>query len=350
MKASHSPSLRVEIFLSCRFPDLARVAGECFAKTVVSFLARWTTLVVAQKSNGPTTNMNHRVLLFGASGQIGWELHRRFRSLGDVSTAPRSVTDATRSEELNSLFSSVEPTVVLNAAAYTAVDLAEQEQDTAMSLNGDFPARLAALAKDHDALLVDYSTDYVFDGLKQTPYRETDSVNPINHYGLTKLNGLRAIEESGCRHLVFRVSWVYSSRRKNFLRTILRLAESKDSINVVSDQIGIPTSARWIAEKTAAAVESLDLNEGCEGVYNLAPDGQTSWHGFASRICEWAVEHAAELTLRPESINAIKTKDYPTPAQRPANSRLCMNKVQTEFGFELPDWESLVPSVLQEAL
>ena len=242
------------------------------------------------------------------------------------------------------------PTIVVNAAAYTAVDLAEKEQKSAKILNADFPALLAELTKQRNSLLIDFSTDYVFDGSKSSVYLENDPTAPINSYGLTKLKGLQAIETSGCRHLVFRVSWVYSSRRINFLKTILRLAGERESLDVIDDQWGAPTSARWIAEMTALAIRLLDRNRGSEGVFNLPPIGKTTWHGFATAIVEAAWQQGVALKLKPESIQPIDTAGYPTPAARPKNSCLDPNKFQSEFGIEIPPWNVFVPLIVEETI
>ncbi len=295
--------------------------------------------------------MNHKILLFGGSGQIGWELQRTLASVGSVRAISRlEFDDAMRLGKLGSLFDAAQPSIVVNAAAFTAVDAAETDRDMAERLNSEVPAQLAALAKTRNALLVDYSTDYVFDGCKAAPYLENDATNPVNFYGLTKLKGLQAIESTGCRHLVFRVTWVYSSRRNNFLKTILRLAQTRDSLSVIDDQLGVPTSARWLAEMTAYALLQRDRGEGIEGVFNMVPEGETSWHGFAREIVETASKIGCELKLRPESIQPIPTTDYPTPAARPANSRLTTQKLKDAFGFEIPNWRVFVPLVLTELM
>ena len=295
--------------------------------------------------------MKHRILLFGGSGQIGWELQRTLTSMGEVHLVSRSAVDLGNQHcDLRPLFDEFRPTVVVNAAAYTAVDTAETERESADRLNAEFPAQLAAEAKSQDALLVDYSTDYVFDGRKPEGYSENDETSPVNYYGLTKLKGLQAIQSSGCRHLVFRVTWVYSSRRSNFLKTILRLIRTRDSLNVIDDQLGVPTSARWVAEMTAMSLLLMDRGVGSEGVFNLVPSGETSWFGFAQEIAAAAETIGFDLRMTADAIQPIPTTEYPTPAARPANSRLSTEKLKQTFGFETPDWRAFVPLVLAELM
>ena len=294
--------------------------------------------------------MKRKILIFGTTGQIGWELHRSLASWGEVRALSRTDCSISQADQLEQHFAAFRPTHVVNAAAFTAVDNAEIERTEALALNVDFPVRLAELSQRHNSLLVDYSTDYVFDGMKPGLYSENDGKNPLNFYGLTKLKGLQAIDTSGCRHLVFRVTWVYSARRKNFLKTIFRLAQERDSLSVVDDQIGAPTSARWIAEVTCRALDSLDRNLGSEGVFNLVPTGHTSWWGFAKAIVEELDQAGVELKIRPAAIRSISTAEFPTPAIRPANSRLENSKILSEFGFEAPPWHVLVPLVVAELL
>ena len=292
--------------------------------------------------------MKRNILLLGSNGQVGWELHRAFVPFGQITIVPRNALAPGNESLLDSIFQELKPAIVLNAAAYTAVDTAESEIEMARFLNSEIPARLAHLTKSTDGLLVDYSTDYVFNGQKAEPYIENDETMPINQYGLTKLEGLKAIQSSGCRHLVFRVSWVYSSRRKNFLKTMLHLASTRDGLNIIDDQLGVPTSARWIAQMTAQTVGLLDRDIGSEGLYNLTPAGQTTWFGFANEIFRQAREIGFELKLGEDAAIPIPTSQYPTPAARPKNSRLCNDKVSAQFGIEIPAWETFVPLVLNE--
>ena len=294
--------------------------------------------------------MAHKILLLGADGQIGWELARSLITLGEVCGVTRDTCDLSNRALVEKLVSSLDPTIVVNAAAYTAVDKAESEPDLACALNFELPKTLANLCLQRDTLLVDYSTDYVFDGCKESAYTESDPYAPANEYGKSKLKGLQALEGSGCRHLVFRVSWVYSSRRNNFVKTIVRLANERDSLNIIDDQFGTPCSSRWLADMTVAALHSLDRGRGSEGVYNLTPDGETTWFGFAKEIVQQASLAGASLRLSPENIQPIATEQYPTPAARPKNSRLDKSKFCKTFGFPLTEWSSLVPLVINELL
>ena len=289
-----------------------------------------------------------RILLFGTTGQVGWELHRALQPLGTVVAVSRAEADFEHPESLRHFFSAA-PTVVVNAVAYTAVDQAEAEADRAMTVNATAVGVLADEAKKCGALLVHYSTDYVFDGTSSTPYRELDATGPRSQYGRSKRAGEEAIEASGCRHLILRTSWVYTSRGKNFLRTMLRLAGEKDRMRVVGDQHGAPTSARLIADCTAQIVaRSLVSDEAFEsGLYHLAAAGETTWHGFASYIVERA-RATGWPPLAVRSIDAIATADYPLPAPRPAYSKLDTSRVVERFGVHLPDWRIGVDLCLAE--
>ena len=286
--------------------------------------------------------------MLGASGQIGWELHRSLIGLGDVHVVDRALIDERNWHRLADTYGSWRPDVVVNAAAYTAVDMAETETALAKQVNVQLPTLLADLAVRHGSLLIDYSTDYVFDGAKPAPYVENDQTGPLNYYGLTKLEGLRAIESSGCRHLVFRVSWVYSSRRSNFMRTILRLARERESLKIVDDQWGAPSASRWIAEMTSFALGQLLKGLGSEGIYHLTPSGKASWHQFATQIVRQAIDMGIELKLDPDNIAPIPTTDYPTPASRPQNSTLDQTKFESTFGIQVPAWETCLPTVIEE--
>ena len=249
----------------------------------------------------------NKILLTGANGQVGWELARSLAPLGEVIARNRATLDLTDSAAVAVAIKEVRPDIVVNAAAYTAVDQAEREPDLAMKINAEAPAVMAEAAQKLGSLLVHYSTDYVFDGVKQGAYTEEDMPNPLGIYGRSKLAGEQAIQLSGCRHLIFRTSWVYGLRGKNFLRTIQRLAGERNEISVVDDQVGAPTWSRMIAEATALALRS----EPESGIYNLTAAGVTSWHGFAKAILE-AQQWRGNLT-------AIMTDAYPLPAKRPVN-------------------------------
>jgi len=288
------------------------------------------------------------ILLLGANGQVGWELSRSLSTVGAVHAVTRQECDVSDPAALRTLIHTRRPSIIVNATAYTAVDKAESEPDKARAINVEVPALLAAEAKASGALLIDYSTDYVFDGSTRDVYLESDATAPLSVYGQTKLEGLRAIEASGCRHLVFRVSWVYAARGGNFLRTILRLAREREQLSVVADQFGAPTPADLIADVTAQCLMLLRNGKGSEGVYHLAPSGETTWHGFASAIVREAVAAGIPLKLLPENIRAITTAEYPTAAKRPANSRLDTNKIRSTFGLALPSWERPLPRIIRE--
>lgn len=288
------------------------------------------------------------ILLLGGNGQVGWELSRSLSTVGNVYTVTRRECDISDLTAVRALVRSTQPSIIVNATAYTAVDKAESESEQARLINADVPELLAAEAKASGALLIDYSTDYVFDGRKSGAYIESDAKGPLGVYGQTKLDGLRAIESSGCRHLVFRVSWVYAARGNNFLRTILRLAREREQLSVVADQFGAPTSAELIADVTAQCLTLLRNGKGAEGIYHLAPAGETTWHGFASAIVREAQAAGITLKLSAENIRAITTAEYLTAAKRPANSRLDTNKIRTTFGIALPTWESALPRIIRE--
>ncbi|MBQ0720421.1 MAG: dTDP-4-dehydrorhamnose reductase [Gammaproteobacteria bacterium] len=292
--------------------------------------------------------MTTNILLLGADGQVGWELRRSLLSVGKVSAITRQDCALTDKAALSALVASHKPDIIVNAAAYTAVDLAESESEQAYALNRDLPTLLGELARQRDILVVDYSTDYVFDGSKNTPYIERDPTAPANIYGASKLAGLLALQNSGCRHLVFRVSWVYSSRRGNFIKTILRLAAERDELSIVSDQIGSPTPASLIADVTANCLHLLAAGRGQEGVYQLAPTGQTSWHGLAQEIVCQALALDMPLKLQPDDIKPTPTSGYPTPAQRPANSLMNTDKLTHAFQIHLPDWRQPLIHLLRE--
>jgi len=292
--------------------------------------------------------MTTNILLLGADGQVGWELRRALLSAGKVTAITRQDCSLTDKEAVSALIASHQPDIIVNAAAYTAVDLAESESKQAYALNRDLPALLGELARQRDILVVDYSTDYVFDGNESEPYFEHDITAPANIYGASKLAGLQALQASGCRHLVFRVSWVYSARRGNFIKTILRLAAERDTLSIVSDQIGSPTPASLIADVTANCLLLLAAGIGKEGVYHLAPAGQTSWHGLAEEIVRHAQTLGMPLKIKPADIKPTPTSGYPTPAQRPANSVMNTDKLTRTFQLHLPDWREPLKHLLQE--
>lgn len=294
-----------------------------------------------------------KILLLGKNGQVGWELQRSLAPLGAVIPLDRHghkglTGDLTDLEGLRRTVRELKPQVIVNAAAYTAVDRAEEERELATLINAEAPAALAEEARALGALLVHYSTDYVFDGSGDTPWQETDTPTPLNHYGATKLAGERHIQASGCRHLIFRTSWVYAARGGNFLATMARLVREREALQVIDDQLGSPTGAELIADVSAHAIVQAQADASKEGLYHLAPGGETSWHGYATFIAEWLQRHGIEIQAAPVRIASIPTSDWPTPAQRPLNSRLETTKLERTFGLMLPSWQQGVARVLQE--
>lgn len=273
-----------------------------------------------------------RILLTGATGQVGWELRKTLAPLGEVRVFDRFGLDLADAPVLVATVRALQPDVVVNAAAYTAVDKAEAERDLAFAVNATAPRVLAEEARRIGALLVHYSTDYVFDGEKADPYVEEDATRPINAYGASKLAGEQAILASGCRHLILRTSWVYGPRGKNFYLTMLRLARERPELKVVDDQVGAPTSSLEIARATATL-----LAKGSQGLYHMSAAGETTWCGFARAI----LERAGSAT----PVVAIRTAEYPTPAKRPRNSRLDCSKLRAEHGVSLARWDEALAEV-----
>ena len=290
-----------------------------------------------------------RLLLLGGNGQVGRELRRSLPALGELVVATRdgagadAVADFDAPGSLAALVARVAPDVVVNAAAYTAVDRAETDADVAFRVNAEAPAAIATACAASGALLLHYSTDYVFDGRAVRPYREDDPTSPLGVYGASKLAGEQAIRASGARHAILRTAWVYAAHGKNFLLTMLRLAGERDELRVVADQVGAPTPAAWIADASADIVRH---GVGESGTWHLVADGETSWHGFAEAIVDEA--HALGLIARKPRVTAIGTTDYPTPAQRPAYSVLDTTKLRTDFGIAPPDWREGLRRTLGE--
>ena len=288
-----------------------------------------------------------KIVLIGKAGQVGRELLRPLAAIGDLAAFDRAGADLERPDEVAALLLHERPDVIVNAAAYTAVDKAESEPDRARIVNELAVGALAHAAADLGATLVHYSTDYVFDGTKPGRYVETDEPHPLSVYGATKLGGERAVAAAGCRHWVFRTTWVYASHGHNFIRTMLRLGRERDSLRVVDDQFGVPTSARLIAEVTAACIGRLATGSPlASGVYHLAPHGETTWCRFARAILAAAREQGVPLRCPPENVVGIGTADYPLPARRPANSRLDTTKLETALNIRLPEWQDDVPAVV----
>lgn len=283
------------------------------------------------------TNLTcQKIMLTGSNGQVGWELQRTLAPLGAVIALDRQQLDLAKPDQIRARVRAIKPDIIVNAAAYTAVDQAEAEPELAMAVNGIAPGILAEEAQRIDAVVVHYSTDYVFDGTKTVPYTENDQPNPVNVYGKTKLAGEQAIQAVGGTHLILRTSWVYGMRGKNFLQTILRLARERDELKIVDDQLGAPTWSRMIAEATAQIIgQSYPLLREKRGIYNLSAGGQTSWYGFAGGI----LRHAAHLIPHTIHLYSVPTSEYPTPARRPAYSVLANAKLEKAFGIVLPDWE-----------
>ena len=267
-----------------------------------------------------------RLLVTGARGQVGWELTRSLMPLGEVVALDRARLDLADLANLASTVRSVHPDVIVNAAAYTAVDRAETEEDLATRINGDAVGILAEAAAECGALLVHYSTDYVFDGSKSAPYDESDATAPLNAYGRSKLRGEEAIRHSSCDWLIFRTTWVYGARGNNFLQTILRLARDRDMLRIIADQHGAPTPARFLADVTVHVVQRAlrerQTNDFVPGLYHLSAAGETTWHGFASAIVEAARQSTNPPPIATRRIEAIGTDEYPTAATRPRNSML----------------------------
>lgn len=292
------------------------------------------------------------VLILGAGGQVGTELLRALKPLGEVVAATRSgmLPDGSACERadfddiasLAPLLDRLAPAVVVNAAAYTAVDKAEGEREAAFRANAEAPGAVARWCAAHSVPLVHYSTDYVFDGQGKRPYRPDDATAPLGVYGESKLAGEAAIRAAGGRHLIFRTAWVYAAHGHNFLRTMLRVGTERDVLRVVADQIGTPTPAALIADVTAQALRHPGA---LSGTWHLTANGETSWHGFAEAI--FAEAHARGMIAKAPRVEAITTADYPTPARRPAFSRLDVSSLERDFGVTLPDWREGLSRVLQ---
>ena len=301
-----------------------------------------------------------RILLFGANGQVGHELRRALTPLGNLVCATRSgllgdgapceVADFDHPATLPALVDRIAPDVVVNAAAYTAVDKAEAERDAAFRANAEAPHALARACAERDALLVHYSTDYVFDGSGTRPYREDDPTSPLGIYGASKLAGEQAVQGSGARHLIFRTAWVYATHGRNFMLTMLRLAKERDQLKVIADQIGAPTGAELLADVTAQAIRTTQDKPELAGLYHLVAGGETSWYDYAQFVIAFAKQSGETIRVTPDAIKPIPTTDYPTPAKRPLNSRLDTTKLKTTFDLQLPDWRDGVRRVLTEIL
>lgn len=278
------------------------------------------------------------ILLFGADGQVGKELRRTLLPHGRLRAITREQVDLTDADAIRRCIMSHEPKIIVNAAAYTAVDRAESEPDLAWAINATAPRIIAECAKASGALLVHYSTDYVFEGVGNRPYEPQDATNPRNAYGITKREGEQGIIRSGCEHLIFRTSWVYSCNGHNFVKTMLTLGQQRSELRVVSDQVGAPTSAELIADVTALAIAGYRQRQLISGLYHLTAAGAVSWHGFARFIFEHANAYGFPLQLDIARLQGISTPEYPTPASRPANSRMSCTTLETALKIRMPDW------------
>ena len=292
------------------------------------------------------------IFITGGSGQVGFELRRQLATLGDILAPNRAELDLADSKAVDAYLEQHRPDVVINAAAYTAVDNAESDQPMALRVNAELPAQLAEYCQKRSIWLMHYSSDYVYTGEGTTPWQEGDAAGPCNAYGASKLAGDEAVANSGCQHLIFRTSWVYSAFGKSFLATMLRLGAERSALSIVSDQVGAPTPARLIALVTQQALAKLQsqqtANTLVSGVYHLAPKGATSWHGFACEIFKVAKEAGLPLVITPECVAAIPTTEYPTPAARPLNSRLTVEKLETALGIKMPNWQSQLALTVEE--
>lgn len=293
------------------------------------------------------------LLLLGCNGQVGWELQRALAPLGVLTACDFDTPGDLRADfrdpgSLAALVERLRPDVIVNAAAHTAVDKAESEPELARAINATAAGVLAREALALGALLVHYSTDYVFDGSGHAARAEDAPAAPLSVYGRTKLEGEEAIRASGCHHLILRTSWVYAARGGNFARTMLRLAAERDALNVIDDQIGAPTGADLLADVTAHAVRALQFAPALHGTYHCVAAGETSWFDYARFVIDWARDQGLPVRVAPEALRPIATAAYPTPARRPLNSRLETVKLRTAFGLHLPDWKHGVERMLRE--
>jgi len=293
-----------------------------------------------------------KLLLLGKGGQVGWELQRSLAPLGELVALDFDSTDFnadfSRPEQLAETVLKVRPDVIVNAAAHTAVDKAESEPEFARKLNATSPGVVAEAAQQIGALMVHYSTDYVFDGSGSKPWKEDDAVGPLSIYGSTKLEGEQLVAKHCAKHLIFRTSWVYAARGGNFAKTMLRIAKERDKLTVIDDQFGAPTGAELLADITAHAIRATLQDPSKAGLYHAVAGGVTTWHGYARFVIEQAKAAGVELKAGPEAVEPVPTTAFPTPARRPHNSRLDTTKLQSTFGLVLPEWQSGVARMLRE--
>jgi len=295
-----------------------------------------------------------KLLLLGKGGQVGWELQRSLAPLGEVVALDHDsqeyAADFSEPDALAETVLRVRPDVIVNAAAHTAVDKAESEPEFARKLNATAPGVVARAADRIGALLVHYSTDYVFDGSGSAPWTEEAATGPLSVYGLTKLEGEQLVAQHCARHLILRTSWVYAARGGNFAKTMLRLAKERERLTVIDDQFGAPTGAELLADVTAHAIGDILRDPSKAGLYHAVAGGETSWHGYARFVLEQARAAGVELKAGPDAVDAVPTSALPTPARRPQNSRLDTRRLQSTFGLVLPDWRLGVARMLQETL
>lgn len=297
-----------------------------------------------------------KILLLGKNGQVGWELQRALSPLGEVIALDRHgdgerCGDLSQLDALATTVRLIAPDVIINAAAHTAVDEAQNDQHSATLINAQAPAVLGREAARLGAWLIHYSTDYVYDGRGDQPWQETAATGPLSVYGLTKLQGEHAIEASSAKAVILRTSWVYAARGSNFAKTMLRLAQERDALNVVADQFGAPTGAELIADVTAHIVRQLakqPADDQLAGVYNLAASGETSWYQYAQFVLQDALSRGISLKVNADQVSAINTDAYPVPAPRPRNSRLALGKLESTFNLKMPSWQQGVKRMLDE--
>lgn len=291
-----------------------------------------------------------KILLFGRNGQLGWELQRSLAPLGELVALGTREAPFTGLEGLARTVATVRPDAIVNAAGYTAVDRAESEPDLAHAINAEAPGVLAAAAREIGAALVHYSSDYVFDGSGEQPWREDDATGPLNAYGRSKLEGEERVRAALPRHLLLRTSWVYAARGGNFAKTMLRLAAERTQLKVVADQFGAPTGAELLADATAHALRALLADASLAGTYHVAASGATSWHAYACFVLAQAQQAGAVLQAGPQQVEAVASAAFPSPARRPHNSRLDTARFRAAFGLALPAWEAGVARMLQEVV
>jgi dTDP-4-dehydrorhamnose reductase len=297
-----------------------------------------------------------KIILLGPDGQVGWELRRALAPLGELIALPRGdggtgpCGDLARPDALAATVLALQPDVVVNAAAYTAVDKAEGDAHTARTVNATSADALAGVMAELGGWLLHYSTDYVFDGGGDQPRDEAAATGPLSVYGRTKLEGEDLIRASGCKHLILRTSWVHAARGGNFARTMLRLAAERDRLTVIDDQVGAPTGADLLADIAAHVLRRAVVDDTLSGTYHTVAAGEVTWCGYARHVLAWAQQRGVALKAGPEAVHATLTRDYPTPATRPLNSRLDTSLLRRRFDLHLPAWQDGVERMLAEAL